>query len=425
MSDDKRVIIVGAGPAGLVTALGLAKKAIQVTLIDQDSGVNDSPRANAYLPSTIKVLDELGVLDDAKAAAVVGYEYQLRFALTGNIGRLNHHSIEGLTPYAYILFFGQHVLAEILLKHLNELPNVTISWNTAFTGVEQHADGVRVTVNTPAGPQTLEGAWLIGADGARSSVRRAIGVEFDGFTWPECFMATNVYYDFERHGYSYATMIADKENWAVITKIDSQNLWRVAYQESSEVAEATRVARIPEHYRRYIPEGQPYELARANSYRVHQRAATSFRVGRVLLAGDAAHSTNPIGGFGFTSGVQDADALVKYLPAFMTGEAAEDILDWYAYERRRVFLKVANPTAIEMKRRLQETDPAVRVQDEKNFFALMADRKQVEEALMSIFLMSGRPYQPDWKTTLLKQDQAISTTAATPIAGAAATAKSH
>ncbi len=425
MSDDKRVIIVGAGPAGLVTALGLAKQGIPVTIIDQDSSVNDSPRANTYLPSTIKVLDELGVLDDAKATAVVGYEYQLRFAMTGNVGRLNHHAIEGLTPYAYLLFFGQHILAEILVKHLSKLPNVKIHWNTAFTAVEQHTDAVRVSVNTAAGPQILEGAWLIGADGARSSVRHALGVEFDGFTWPECFMATNVYYDFEKHGYSYATMIADQANWAVITKIDSNNLWRVAYQEDSEVSEETRVARIPEHYRRYIPEGQPYELARANSYRVHQRAAAGFRVGRVLLAGDAAHATNPIGGFGFTSGVQDADALIKYLPAFMNGEAAEDILDWYAYERRRVFLKVANPTAIEMKRRLQETDPAVRAQDEKNFFALTADRKQVEEALMAIFLMGGRPYQPDWKSTLLKQDQAISTAAPTPIAGAAATAKSR
>ena len=120
-----------------------------------------------------------------------------------------------------------------------------------------------------------------------------------------------------------------------------------------------------------------------------------------------------------------ADALIKSLSAHIQGQAAEDILDWYAYERRRVFLQIANPTAIEMKRRLQEADPVVRLQDEQNFFALMADRRQMEEALMAIFLMAGRAYQPDWKTTLVKHDQAININTATAIAGAAATAKSH
>jgi 2-polyprenyl-6-methoxyphenol hydroxylase-like FAD-dependent oxidoreductase len=139
---------------------------------------------------------------------------------------------------------------------------------------------------------------------------------------------------------------------------------------------------------------------------VHQRSASSYRIGRVLLAGDAAHATNPIGGMGLTSGIQDASALVACLSDVLRGAASDDILDWYAYERRRCFLEVANPSAIEFKRRAQETDPARRQEDETNFFAMLDNREMTRGALMAIFALCSRPYRPDWRETLLIEDRA-------------------
>jgi 2-polyprenyl-6-methoxyphenol hydroxylase-like FAD-dependent oxidoreductase len=165
------------------------------------------------------------------------------------------------------------------------------------------------------------------------------------------------------------------------------------------------VLRIPERYKLILPDARNWQLDRANSYRVHQRSASAYRVGRVFLAGDAAHATNPIGGMGFTTGVQDASTLIRTLSAHMAGDAAEDVLDWYAYERRRIFLEISNPSAIEFKRRAQEADPARRLEDEANFFKMMADREMQRAALMSLFALCGRPYREDWRETVLEDDR--------------------
>jgi 2-polyprenyl-6-methoxyphenol hydroxylase-like FAD-dependent oxidoreductase len=402
----RRVLVVGAGPTGLLTALGLAKRGADVTVIERERDVVDSPRATVYLPSTLKVLDELGLLADVLRQSETGYWLNVRFALTGYIGRIDHRLIADLTPYAYTLHLGQHELARLVMQHLANLPATRVQWDTSFENLRQEGDTVAVQVSGTQGRRTLECDWVIGADGARSNVRRAMGASFDGFTWPETFMATNVYYDFEGHGYAYSNMIADGAEWAVVARLDKvPHFWRVSYSESSELSEEERVARIPERYRRWMPEAT-WQLDRANSYRVHQRSASAYRIGRVLLAGDAAHATNPIGGMGLTAGIQDASALAQSLGAVINAQADDDILDWYDYERRRCFLEVANPSAIEFKRRAQETDPARRREDQANFEAMERDREMTRGALMSIFALCSRPYQPDWRATVLAQDRA-------------------
>ncbi len=405
MTTENHVIVVGIGPAGMCTAIGLAKQGIKVTVIDRAKDVLRSPRAMVYLQSTCKALDELGLLDDCKKVAVVGAEYNLRFPLTGNIGSLEFARVADLTPYAYNLHFGQDILAEIAIRHFLALPNTELCWEHQLNGFSQDETGVAVQVTTPDGETTLSCTYLIGCDGVHSGVRKAMDVEFDGFTWPDVFMATNVRYDFDKHGYAPSTMIADGDNWSVIAKIDDNNLWRIAYGEIADATEEERLARMPERLKGILPDpDQAYDVVRASSYVVQQRSATSYREGRVLLAGDAAHTTNPIGGMGFTSGVQDAALLVNCLGGVIDGRYQDDALDWYAYERRRVFLEIANPTAIEFKRRTQEKDHDTRMEDEANFFKMKADPEATRGALMSIFSLSGRPYQPDWRTAILPQD---------------------
>ena len=425
VSVGRRVLVVGAGPAGVVTAFGLAKEGAEVTIVEREPDVVASPRASVYLASTLQVLEELGLLQEALSIGAVGYEFNMRFKLTGRIGRMDHRLILDLTPYGYSLHFGQHELARMVLRRFLALPHTGVQWNTVFEDFEQHPEGVRVQLSTPQGPKSMDVDWLIGADGARSSVRAAMGVAFDGFTWPETFMATNVYYDFESCGFPFSNMVADGANWHIVARLDRQDhYWRIAYGEGSELTEEQRRARIPGRFATFFPEPKPWQLERANSYRVHQRCASSFRVGRVLLAGDAAHATNPIGGMGFTSGIQDARTLILSLSALMKGEAPDDVLDWYAYERRRIFLEIANPTAIELKRRTQETDPARRLEDEANFFKMMDDRQMARGALMSIFALLGRPYRPDWQDAYVKADQGKSGSPATMVLGADAAARS-
>jgi len=419
----QRVLIVGAGPTGLVTALGLAHAGAEVTVVDREPEVAASPRATVYLPSTLKVLDELGLLADARHLGLIGYELDVHFKLTGHVGRNDYRLISDLTPYAYRLHFGQHDLAHMVLRHLLALPGAQMLWNTACEALEQQDNAVAVRLRGPGDTRTLEFDWVIGADGAGSAVRRAIGASFEGFTWPETFMATNVHYDFEDCGYAYSNLIADAHNWAVIVRLDKQeHFWRVSYQESSDLSEEQRLERIPERFRHFMPRATPWDLDRANSYRVHQRSASTYRAGRVFLAGDAAHATNPIGGLGLTSGIQDASTLIECLSAVIAGEATDDRLDWYGYERRRCFLEVVNPSAIEFKRRAQESDTTRRLEDEANLRAMQADRKAMREALMSNFALCARPYRPDWRETLLLEDRQRGS-AATLILGAHSTAR--
>ncbi|GGX95597.1 FAD-dependent oxidoreductase [Massilia dura] len=396
MSKGKRVVVVGAGPAGLFTAFGLARLGAHVTVIDAAVGINDSPRANVYLHSTIKALDNVGLLDDAKEIAALGHAFQMHFPLSGNVGTMDFRLLEGLT-YPFTLHFGQNRLAELILRHFLAFDGTAMRWNTRFIGAEQSADAVQLSVEVDGVGATMDADWVIGADGARSSVRKALGIEFEGFTWPDTFMATNLYFDFEKYGYAASNMVAAGEDWHVIAKIDDQHLWRIAYGEDSDLSEEQRLARIRERYRNFLPRNASFELERANSYRVHQRSANTYRKGRVLLAGDAAHATNPIGGMGFTSGVQDAQALVRALGQLWNNEAGDDVLDFYAEERRRVFLEVANPTAIDHKRRTQRTDPAARVADEQGFIGMTRDPDAVRHAVMSVFKLEGVPYTPDWR----------------------------
>lgn len=401
MSKGKRVVVVGAGPAGLFTALGLARLGAQVTVIDAAPGINDSPRANVYLHSTIKALDSIGLLDDAKEIAAFGHAFQMHFPLTGKIGTLDFSVLEGLT-YTYTLHFGQNRLAELILRHLLPLDGAEMRWNTRFVGIEQSSDMVQLEVEVDGARFTLEADWVIGADGARSSMRQKLGIDFEGFTWPETFMATNLYFDFEKYGYAASNMFAAGDDWHIAAKIDNQHLWRIAYGEDSELSEEQRLTRIRGRYKNFLPAGVSYELERANSYRVHQRSASTYRKGRVLLAGDAAHATNPIGGMGFTSGVQDAQTLVRALGQLWNNEAGDDVLDFYAEERRRVFLEIANPLAIDQKRRVQRTDRAARLEDEAGFLAVTNNSDLARQAMMSVFRLEGNPYTPDWRERFVR-----------------------
>lgn len=405
MASENRIIIVGAGPAGLVTAYGLAQKGMQVTVIDREHKVIDSPRAMVYLPSTVKALDQLGLLEEARELGPESYDYQCYFAQSGNVGRMDHKLVADLTPYHYILHFGQDVLANMILKRFLSLPGSQILWGTTLEGIEQDQRHVVATVSDANRQRQIEADWLLGADGARSTVRKLIGATFDGFTWPDTFMATNIYFDFSKHGFAASNMVSDPVNWAVIARVNADNLWRVAYGEDSDLSEQERLEKVDQRLRHWLPAGAEYRLERANSYRVHQRSASTYRKGRVLLAGDAAHATNPIGGMGFTSGIQDAVTLIDCFAKLLDGDAGDDVMDWYAYERRRIFLEIANPTAIEFKRRTQEADPEKRAEDERNFLHLVNDREMLRGALMSVFGLASRPYRPDWRETLLKEDQ--------------------
>jgi 2-polyprenyl-6-methoxyphenol hydroxylase-like FAD-dependent oxidoreductase len=339
------VIIIGGGPVGMICALGLAQAGVRVTVIEAEAGIIDSPRAAVYFWSVLDGLGRLGILQAAEAAGVRKQDYTYLVRRSGERIVYSMEVLAGHTPHPYNLHLGQHRLADIAMRRLQAFSNATLRFGARLQQLRQDADGVTLSVATGLTTEELRASWIIGADGAGSSVRRLLGLSFDGLTWPERFVATNLYYDFEGHGYARATFVIDDRYGAVIAVLNNEGLWRCTYMEDATLPEETFLERLPQMYQAILPGEGSYQLERASPYRMHQRSAPHYRIGRVLLAGDAAHVTNPTGGLGLTSGLFDSYALYPALAAVILQGADDEVLDRYSATRRDIFLKLVSPQA--------------------------------------------------------------------------------
>ncbi len=385
------VLIVGAGPVGLLNALGLARTGVSVTVLEAEPTIGDAPRAMVYHWSVLEGIERLGLLDAAKQVGFTKQDYAYYVYATGEKIELSVGVLEGLVAHPYNLHMGQHRLAEIAHTELEKFDNVSVRFDTRVTGIDQDDDGVTVTVDTGGGTEQLRASYVVGADGAASTVRKTLGLGFEGMTWPEVFVATNVRYDFEKHGYARSTLQIDPVYGAIIAKIDNTGLWRVTYSELPDIPQEQMGERIPEWYRKLLPGDEGYELDAYRPYRMHQRAASSMRAGRVVLAGDAAHATNPTGGLGLTSGLFDSFVLYDALAAVIKGLADDSVLDRYAEERRRIFLEMASPRASANKKLLYHTSDPVELEAQlSKLRALAAD----EDAQRTNFLFTKQLETP-------------------------------
>jgi 2-polyprenyl-6-methoxyphenol hydroxylase-like FAD-dependent oxidoreductase len=384
------VLVSGAGPVGLVTALKLARAGISVVIVDSEPAIRDEPRAVVYHSPIVERFDQLGLLDDLKEIGVLKQAYHY---WTIDHTLLGHLSFAVLRPedtaYPFNLHLGQPALASIILRHFLRVPGAEVRWRTRLVAVTQDDNGVTATLETPDGEQQIRTSWLIGADGAHSGVRRALNLKLEGVTWPEWFVATNLRFDFESHAFGQSNIVLDPDHWAIIPKIDQSGLWRCTYREDGDLTEDEVRRRLPDRYALFAPGLGDCAPAVVSPYRVHDRCVDSFRAGRVLLAGDAAHLINPIGGLGLTGGLLDALSLSEALIAVIEGRCQSNVLDAWSQERRRVFLEVTAPMAKENRRRISERDPARRQADADRLRRLTDDPALARQALLSVFQLVG------------------------------------
>ncbi|WP_322617573.1 NAD(P)/FAD-dependent oxidoreductase [Pseudomonas sp. BIC9C] len=387
------VIVVGGGPVGLLTALKLGKAGIKVVVLEAESGVSPSPRAVAYMPPTAAALDRFGLLDDIRKRAVWCPDFAYRHGDGELIAKMDWSVLAQDTQYPYMLLLGQNHVSNVIAQHLRALPNVEIRWNHRVEEVDQDDAYVTVQTSSPGGTSRLRARWVAATDGARSTVRQKVGLTFDGNTWAERLVATNVFYDFSLHGYSRANFVHDPVDWAVVVQLDKTGLWRVCYGEDASLSDAEVRQRLPERFKRLLP-GAPtpdqYRVDHLNPYRVHQRCAAEFRRGRVVLAGDAAHATNPMGGLGLSGGVLDAEHLAEALIAVIKNGASTKTLDEYSIDRRKVFLEFTSPTATANFTWMKESDPAQRARDVAMFEHAGTDRSVMRQFLLDFEKLNGR-----------------------------------
>jgi 3-(3-hydroxy-phenyl)propionate hydroxylase len=359
----RNIVVVGAGPVGTVAALACARLGHRVTVLEAEQRVNDAPRASTTQPPTLEIIEELGLIDEYIAKGLVAPTFQfwdrpsMRLICEFDFGRLKDE-----TRYPYVVQTEQHKLALMGIERLKAM-GATVRMGTRVTSLSQDADSV--TVETEQGP--LRADYVIGCDGGRSTVRKSLGIEFEGFTWPERFLVITTQFDFAAAlGCCYRDYMADPTEWTNLFKVSGDDLkgrWRAVYNTREEetdeeaLSDASVRARLG---RIHVPEGKR-DYLHLNLYKVHQRVAKQFRKGRVFLCGDAAHVNNPIGGLGLNSGIHEA----WHLSRLIEGGDLEE----YERVRRPLNIEYVQEQTIANKKRLEEREPAAR---EKRFDELRA-----------------------------------------------------
>jgi len=393
----ERVIIIGAGPVGLSLALVLAQQDIHVDLIEalgEHNFLEQVPRAGTNHPATLELLDRIGLYAKIEPRGIIAplFHYWDRREQK-LIAEFDHRHIKDDTRFPYVLQCERIKIVEEALKLAKAHPNIALRLDTTFRSFSQDADGVTASMTDAAGELTnLRGAYLVSCEGARSVVRKELGIEFEGFTYPDRTLNIEVAYDFRRHGFTERNYISDPEEWSNLFHWKGPpDRWRIHFPTDSDEDEHALVRHdaLQARLQAFLPTGKPFDIVGSNLYVVHQRVAKKFRIGRAILAGDSAHVNSPIGAMGMNSGIHDAFNLAEKLVRILRGQADADLLDRYERQRRHVAISHTQAQTIRNKRLLTERDPAVRQRNHDELRRTAEDPKLAREFLLRSSLIES------------------------------------
>jgi 3-(3-hydroxy-phenyl)propionate hydroxylase len=396
-AESDRVIVAGAGPVGLVLTLRLAQSGVPVTLLEaapEDTFLDQVPRAGSNQPATLEMLAEIGLYDRLEARGLIAPRFQYwDRARNERIAEFDHAAISTDTRFPYVLQCERIKLVEEAMAMATAHPACEVLMGTALAGFTQDESGVTATVTGPGGEtRPIEGAFIVGAEGARSVVRKTLGIPFEGFTYADRVLNIIVAYDFARHGFADRNYLSDPEEWANLFHWKGPpEAWRVHFPADPDASEESLLddGACQARLQRFLPSDTPYEIVGRNLYTVHQRVAARFRGGRALLAGDSAHVNSPIGGMGMNSGIHDAMNLGGKLVDILHGDAALDLLDRYERQRRHVALATVQAQTIRNKRILAEKDPEIRRQNHETLRRTAEDPKAARDFILRASLIES------------------------------------
>jgi 3-(3-hydroxy-phenyl)propionate hydroxylase len=389
-SKNDRIIVVGAGPVGLTAALALGRRSIPTVLLAAEPELVMELRGSTFHPPTLDLLDEFGVVPRMIEVGLKAPTWQFRDRETGPVATFDLSLLAGDTNHPYRVQCEQWKLMQFLEEMLRKLPGADIRFGHEVTAVRQDDHGVTVTANTESGPVEIAGRHVIAADGARSAVRRSLGVEFEGFTYPELFLIASTDFKFEKTltDIAYVNYIADPLEWLVLLRVPG--LWRVLVPapENSDRDKLLSEESLQSVLHRVVPRPEPYKIAHRSIYHVHQKVAKSFRHGRVLLAGDAAHINNPLGGMGMNGGVQDAFNLADKFKDIWAG-ADDRLLDRYDRQRRTVAVEAVQQQTHRNRQIISERDPETRRKSLDAMRRTSADKTAAREYLLKSSMIAS------------------------------------
>ncbi len=328
------VCVVGAGPVGLAIAIDLAARGVQVVLVDDDETVSHGSRLICISKRTLEIFDRLGAGAGFAEKGVVWNKGRLFF------GEDEVYSFDLLKEDGHqwpaFVNIQQYYAEDFLVRATERLPNLNIRWKSAVVGVEPSSDHVRLTVGTPEGPYDLDADYVVACDGASSFVRRTLGLEFDGRTFQDRFLITDVTMqaEFPSERWFWFEPPFHEGQSALLHK-QPDSVWRIDLQldQSADPGVEDREENVRPRIERMLGVDAEFEIDWISLYTFRCQRLQRFTAGRIFFAGDSAHQVSPFGARGGNGGVQDADNLAWKLAAVINGDAPDALLASYDVER--------------------------------------------------------------------------------------------
>ena len=376
----------------MTAAAALAHAGLPVVVLELHPEPRPDWRASTFHAATLELLETIDITGQMHAEGLVVPTYQFRDRRDGLVAQFDFTLLADETRFPYRLQLNQQHLVRMLFDRLQREENADLRFGTRLVDLRIEPDGVVLDVETAEGAQQLTASYVIGADGPRSVVRSALGVAFEGFTYPERFAITSTSVDLQEllPDLGHVNYVADPEEWLFILRTPES--WRVVWPlpEGMSLEEASSPERLQAQLQRVAPYEPGYPVIDHQVYNVHQRVAEAMRVGPVLLAGDAAHINSPIGGVGLNSGIHDAmDAARRLARIAHEGADVELELSTYDLVRRTVAVEYVQADTQRNTDRLREKDEAVRLQHQQDMRELAADPEKARAYIRRVSLLES------------------------------------
>jgi 3-(3-hydroxy-phenyl)propionate hydroxylase len=391
MSERSQVLIAGAGPVGLTAALLLGEKGIAVTLLEAQDAISVELRASTFHPPTLDMMAPYGITSRMLEAGLICPTWQIRLHPSGERAVFDLSVLGDVSAHPYRLQCEQSKYCRFVLDAVEKLPNVTVVFSTEVTNLAQHEGRVQVTASSPTGEKTFTADYVIGADGARSAIRRAIGVELSGDIYPETTILATTHYPFHDRLEGLSNVSYCWKPDGTFSLLRLPGVWRVSlYARDGQTAEqALEDEAQQDLLHDIVPDAGRIEVLETRPYRIHRRLASAYRKGRVFLAGDAAHLNSPSGGMGMNGGIHDAFNLCEKLIAVIQDGEGDALLDRYERQRRPIAEEEIIQQAHRNRTRMQERDPARRRALLEDLQRTIADPEKLKAYLVKSSMIEG------------------------------------